>query len=128
MHAYEELLAEASPQVIETDQQYERTISRLGRLMRKGRERTAAETKFMRLLSVLVQDYDRRHAQPPSDDTPAERLQYLLEASGKTPADLLAVFGQRSHVNEALTGKRPISADQARKLGKMFCLNPGYFI
>ena len=48
--------------------------------------------------------------------------------SGKAPADLLPVFGQRSHVNEALTGKRNISAAQARKLGQLFHVAPGLFI
>jgi len=97
-------------------------------LIRRGRSRTPDETKLLRLLSLLIQDYDRRHAMPPDDSTPAERLQYLLEVSGKNPADLLPVFGQRSHVNEALTGKRPVSANQARKLGEIFHLKPGYFL
>jgi len=38
------------------------------------------------------------------------------------------VFGQRSHVNEALNGKSPISAEQARKLAAMFSVKPGVFI
>jgi antitoxin component HigA of HigAB toxin-antitoxin module len=55
-------------------------------------------------------------------------LQFLMEHSEKTSADLLPVFGQRSHVNEALNGKRPISAEQARKLGKLFSVKPGLFL
>jgi plasmid maintenance system antidote protein VapI len=40
----------------------------------------------------------------------------------------LPVFGQRSHVTEAINGKRPISATQARKLGEMFSVQPGLFL
>ena|SRR5215472_17791380 len=127
MPTYAELLTETLPVRIETDEAYMRLHRRTSELLRK-RRRTAAEEQLLDLLTVLIQDYDRRHALPPDDSTPAERLEYLLETSGKTPADLLAVFGQRSHVNEALNGKRPISAAQARKLGDMFHLNPGYFI
>ena len=116
------------PEVIETRERYETVLRRVADLTRVGRRRTPEETKLFRLLSLLIQDYDRRHALPPDEATPGERLEYLLEVSGKTPADLLPVFGQRSHVNEALNGKRPISADQARKLGQMFHLNPGYFV
>ena len=126
--AYEELLLKTKPEVIETRERYETVLRRVADLTRAGRHRTPEETKLFRLLSLLIQDYDRRHALPPDEATPAERLEYLLEVSGKTPADLLPVFGQRSHVNEALNGKRPISADQARKLGQMFHLNPGYFV
>jgi antitoxin component HigA of HigAB toxin-antitoxin module len=126
--AYEELLLDARPQVIESREQYEEVLGRVGQLMRQGRSRAPEVTKLLRLLSLLIQDYDRRHALPPEDLTPAERLQYVLEASGKSPAELLAIFGQRSHVNEAINGKRSISAAQARKLGELFKMNPGYFL
>ncbi len=125
---YEDLLVETSPEAIETRQQYQVIGRRFGDLVGKGRARTPEETKLMRLLGVLIQDYDRRHAMPPDESTPAERLQYVLETSGKKPADLLPVFGQRSHVNEALRGKRPISATQAKRLGVMFHLKPRYFL
>jgi HTH-type transcriptional regulator / antitoxin HigA len=128
MTAYAELLLETEPQIIENRQQYDAIHSRVDALIRCGRSRTPEETKLLRLLSLLIQDYDQRHAMPPDDSSPGERLQYLLEVSGKNPADLLPVFGQRSHVNEALTGKRPVSANQARKLGEIFHLKPGYFV
>ncbi len=125
---YEQLLAATLPQVIETEEQYEQIGHRFGDLIGRGRSRTPDETKLIRLLALLVQDYDRRHALPPDDSTPAEMLQFLMEHSEKMPDYLLPVFGQRSHVNEALSGKRPISAGQARKLGKLFCVQPGLFI
>jgi HTH-type transcriptional regulator/antitoxin HigA len=125
---YEELLLEAVPQVIETGRQYREIGSRFGHLVGKGRARTASETKLMRLLGLLIQDYDRRHALPPDDSSPADVLRFLIEQPGRSPADLLPIFGQRSHVNEALHGKRKISAEQARKLGELFNVKPGLFI
>ena len=125
---YKQLLAEARPEVIETDAQYDHLSARLSALVRKGRARTIEETRLMKLLGVLVQDYDRRHALPPAGMTPQEALRFLMEHSGKTPSDLLPIFGQRSHVTEALNATRKISADQARKLGKLFRVNPGLFI
>ncbi len=125
---YDRLLCEVRPEVIETDAQYHQVSARLADLVGKGARRTVSETRLMRLLAVLVEDYDRRHALPPDDSTPAERVRYLLEASGKTPAALVPIFGQRSHTAEALNGKRPISAEQARKLGALFCVKPGLFL
>ena len=125
---YERLLVETLPQVIETDAQYDRIARRFGDLIGKGRTRSADETRLLRLLALLVEDYDRRHALPPDKSTPAEKLQFLLEHSGKAAADLQPVFGQRSHVHEALTGKRRISAPQARKLGRLFRVDPGLFL
>lgn len=129
MPTYEELLIETVPKVIENYKQYREIGDRFGDLLGKGRgKRTRSETELMRLLALLIEDYDRRHALPPDDSTPGELLQFLLDHSGKTPAALLPIFGQRSHVNEALNGKRKISAEQARKLGKMFSVKPGLFI
>src|ERR1035437_3475209 len=127
--AYEQLLIKAAPKVIETEQEYDEILSRAGDLVGKGRARTPAETKLMRLLGLLIQDYDRQHGMPPDDSTPAEYLQFLVEHSGTSANELLLpVFGQRSHVHEALTGKRAISATQARKLGQLFCVAPGLFL
>lgn len=128
MITYEELLRETQPEVISTQEQYDEVSERLGAYVRKGKLRSVNETKMMRLLAVLVQEYDQRHRLPPSKLEPYEALQYLLESSGKSSADLQAVFGQRSHVSEALRGKRRISAEQARKLGDLFHVNPGLFI
>jgi HTH-type transcriptional regulator/antitoxin HigA len=125
---YEELLLETAPQIIETEKQYREVSARFGDLVGKGRTRTKGETKIMRLLALLIEDYDRRHTLPPDEATPGERLRFLLEHSGKTPSDLLPVFGQRSHVNEALNGKRRISVEQARKLAGLFRVAAGLFV
>jgi antitoxin component HigA of HigAB toxin-antitoxin module len=125
---YEELLAETLPGRIKNDEDYDRLRARLGELLVQ-RRRTRAEDRLMDLLAVLIEDYDRRHAMPPDDSTPAERLQFLVEHSGKSATELLLpIFSQRSHVNEALNGKRAISAAQARKLGQLFQLPPGLFL
>jgi len=128
IQTYEELLVETLPARIETDEQYDAIHARFGGLF-GNRRRTAAEKKLMDLLGLLIQDYDRRNALPAEKSTPAEILQFLVEQSGKSATELLSpVFGQRSHVSEALSGRRSISAEQARKLGKMFHLNPGVFL
>jgi len=113
---YQQLLADVLPERIDTETRYDSTCSRFGEPLVKSRL-TGPEEKLMRLLGLLIEDYDRRRGMPPDDSTPAERLRFLMEHSGKGPADLLTIFGQRSHVNEAISGKRPIGVAQARKLG-----------
>ncbi len=125
---YEELLVEVVPQAIETAKQYNEIANHFGNLVGKARSRTKEQTKLMRLLAVLIEDYDRRHSFPPDSGTPADRLRFLIEHSGKAQADLIAIFGQRSHVNEALNGKRKISLAHAQKLGKLFNVKPGLFV
>jgi antitoxin component HigA of HigAB toxin-antitoxin module len=53
----------------------------------------------------------------------------LIDQSGQSATELLGpIFGQGSHVYEALSGKRPISGPQAKKLGDRFRVNPGLFL
>jgi HTH-type transcriptional regulator / antitoxin HigA len=124
---YEELLAETLATLINDEDHYDSIRARFGELL-ASRRRTHAEDQLMDLLGILIGDYDRRNAMPPDHSTPAEIIQFLIEHSGKTPSDLTPVFGQRSHVNEALNGRRLISADQARKLGKLFGVSPKLFV
>lgn len=123
---YAALLAEVLPARIDTAVEYNRLRERLGVLLRHVK-RTAAERKLIGLLTILIEDYDRRHALPPDEVTPAERLLFLMERSGKHVLDLLPVFGHRSDVHAVLTGKRPISAAEARKLGQLFDVKPVVF-
>ena len=121
--SYEELLIETLPQVIETAAQYRQIARRFGDLVGKGRTRSAEETKLLRLLALLVEDYGRRHELPPDKSTPAEKLQFLLEHSGKTATDLQSVFGQRSakHQCAASAKTRATLSRQPRtvSLGKL---------
>jgi HTH-type transcriptional regulator/antitoxin HigA len=125
---YPDLLAETLPTRIDSEADYDRIHARFGELFGKLR-RTQAEEKLMALLGVLIQDYDRRNALPREGCTPAAMLQFLVDQSGQSAAALLGpIFGQRSHVYEALNGKRPISGPQAKKLGERFHVNPGIFL
>ncbi len=126
---YEQLLIETMPARIDNDEQYEQIAETLGRLLPESANRTPDETKLMDLLIVLIEDYDRRHALPPENITPADMLQFLMEhAPQRTLADLAPVFGDEKQAAGALSGERPISADEARLLGKMFAVQPGLFI
>jgi HTH-type transcriptional regulator / antitoxin HigA len=125
---YEELLKETLPTRIDTDADYARIHARFGELFSKSRL-TSAEEKLMNLLGILIREYDQRDPLPREGCSPSEMLQFLVDQSGQSAAALLTpIFGQRSHVYEALSGKRPISGPQAKKLGERFHVNPGIFL
>ena len=128
MPTYVELLADAVPAVIENERQYADVSGRFGELLARGKRRTADETRLMRLLGLLIEDYDRQHALPPDGAAPFEKLRFLMEQAGKAPADLIAVFGQRSHVSEVLSGKRKIGLQHAQAIGKLFGVKAWLFV
>jgi plasmid maintenance system antidote protein VapI len=51
-----------------------------------------------------------------------------MEENDLSQADLLDVFGSRSRVSEAVSGKRAISKEQAKRLGDRFRVSPAAFI
>ena len=113
---------------IETEEEYDHMVAAVEHLMDKGEDHLSPEeSALLETMAILVQAYDDRH-NPLPQGAPNEMLAYLMETSGRTTKDLLAVFGTRGRVSEALSGKRSISKEQAKKLAKLFKVTVDLFI
>ncbi len=124
---YAALLADVAPRIIESPEELKRASRLIEPLLYPERRLTPEEDALARLLLKLIDDYQTAHPVfPPMK--PHEILQALMEEHGLRQADLLDVFGSRSRVSEAVSGKRAISKEQAKKLGERFCLSPAAFI
>jgi HTH-type transcriptional regulator/antitoxin HigA len=123
---YSQLLAESLPQAIDSEAEYDRALTIAERLTFK-KDRTEAEIKFLKLVVVLIEDYEAEHY-PMNDVAPHELLQHLMESNGIRQADLAGLIGSRGVVSEVVNGKRAISKSQAKALGKFFSVYPGLFI
>ena len=116
---YGQLLAQATPRVIQTEEENERALTLIKKLMEKGEEGlTPEEDALMELLVDLVHDFEEEHYPIPKGD-PHKMLRYLLEEKGMKPSDLWSVL-PKSRVSEILSGKRAISKAQAKKLSAVF--------
>ena len=123
---YARLLARTLPVVIETEEENERMLAEVDKLM--GKEPlTPEESKLFDLMVRLIEDFEE-NAYPMGDVSPQQMLRHLMEARGLSQADLLPVFGGRGRVSEVVNGKRGISKDQAKKLGEYFHVSPELFI
>lgn len=124
---YGALLAEAIPRVITSGDELERISRQAEPLLKKGEARTPEENALLDLLLKLIDDYQEKNSIIPKLE-PHEALQYLMEVNSLRQADLVEVFGSRSRVSDAATGKRAISKEQAKRLGEFFCVSPALFI
>ena len=117
---YEQFLVETVPEVITTEARYEAITGKLGDLVGKGRKRSGDETRFMRLLMLLVEDYDRKHSRfVPARRTPAEALKYLAKEAGIGPTAMGKVLGTtHSMASLLLHGKRGLRAQTTRALAE----------
>jgi HTH-type transcriptional regulator/antitoxin HigA len=124
---YARVLARVLPRVIATDEEHERILGEVEKLMDKGDRRTAEEDAALDLMVRLVKDYEEEH-HPLRDPSPHEMLVYLMEQRGLKQADLLPIFKSRGYVSDVINAKRAISKVHARQLAGFFSVSADLFI
>lgn len=124
--AYGDLLAEVTPKVIDTEEEYNRLLAIAEQLTFK-KNRTPEERALHKLLVMLIEAYEVQNY-PMDQAAPHEILQHILESSGTRQADLVGVIGSSDVVSEVVNGKRSISKAQAKVLGDYFKVSPTLFI
>ena len=115
------------PVVIETEEENARMLAIVEKLMQKGEELSAEEEKLLKLLVRLIEDFEERFYRP-SEATPLEVLNHLMEARGVKQSQLWEVFGSKGIASEVLNGKRGISKTHARALANYFHVPAELFI
>lgn len=125
---YGRVLARAAPTVVQTEEENERLLTEIEKLMTKGEGNlTPEEDALLELLTGLVESYEGR-AYPLEEASPKEPITFLLEQRGLTQSALWPVLGSKGRVSEILSGKRNVSKEQAKKLRDFFHISPAAFI
>ncbi len=123
---YSQLLVELQPKVITTEEEYDRTLETVEKLM-ACKNRTPEQTAILQLLVTLIEEYENKHY-PIEASSPHAILQHLIEARGMKQSDLVGIIGSKGVVSEVVNGNRAISKAQAKALGEFFHISPGLFI
>ena len=124
---YARVLAKVLPRVIATDEEHERMLAEVEKLMDKGEHRTAEEDAALDLMVQLVRDYEEEH-HPLPDPSPHEMLVYLMEQRNLKQAGLLPIFKSRGYVSDVVNGKRAISKVHAKQLAEFSQVSANLFI
>ena len=124
---YGKLLAKVRPTVIRSEEENDRMLALVERLMAKGNRLTPEEGELLRLLGKLIADFEEEFYHL-DDAEPHEVLQELIAARGLKPGDLLQVFGSKGRASEVINGKRAISKAQAKALADFFHVSAELFI
>ena len=125
---YGQLLAQHLPAAIQADREQDRLAEVLLRLTVPARELTPEEERLVRLLEVLVDEYEERRNAAAPKGSPLQLLEGLMEFGNLRQADLVDVFGSQGNVSEVLTGKRKINLEHARRLSARFRIPVERFI
>ena len=124
---YRRLLSQTMPVIIETEEENERMLKVIEKLMEKGEGLSPEEEKLLKLLAKLVEDFEERYYHP-RDATPLEVLQHLMESRDVKQTHLWEAFGSKGIASEVLNGKRGISKTHARALADYFHVPADLFI
>lgn len=124
---YKRLLSQTMPVVIETEEENERMLAVVEKLMEKGENLSPEEEKLLKLFAMLIEDFEDRYYHP-KEAEPLEVLQHLMEARDVKQTHLWELFGSKGVASEVLSGKRGISKTQARALANYFHVPADLFI
>jgi HTH-type transcriptional regulator/antitoxin HigA len=124
---YARVLAKVLPRVISTEEEHERTLAEVEKLMDKGEQRTAEEDAVLDLMVRLITAYEEERYPIPSF-SPRDMLLYLMEQRGLRQADLLPIFKSKGYASDVVNGKRAISKTHARRLAEHFRVSIDLFI
>lgn len=124
---YKRLLSQTMPVVIETEEENERMLAIVDKLMEKGENLSLEEEKILKLFARLIEDFEERYYKP-KEAEPLEVLQHLMEARSVKQSHLWELFGSKGIASEVLSGKRGISKTQARALADFFRVPADLFI
>jgi HTH-type transcriptional regulator / antitoxin HigA len=124
--SYRSLLSDTLPQVIETEEEYDRLLTLVEQLHAKKQNRTPEEAALYKLLVVLIETYEEKEYPMPVSP-PHQILQHILEASGTSQGELVGWLGSSEEVNEIVNGQRQIAPAQAQLLADRFKVSVSLF-
>ena len=127
---YGNLLVRVLPSVITNDDDLERLLQEIDRLITKDIKQgslSPEEDRLLELLGLLVEEYEDKHY-PMPEVAPNEVLKFLMEDRELKQKDLVHIFGSTGITSEVVNGKRSISKAQAKKLAEFFKVSVELFI
>ncbi|MEO6588002.1 MAG: transcriptional regulator [Pyrinomonadaceae bacterium] len=127
---YGMLLAETLPGIIETEEENERAVETVQRLMKKGEGNLSPEeTSLFRLLVRLIEDFEEKtYPAVGRSSTPRDVLAFLMKQQGLKQKDLVDIFSSSGTISQVLNGAREISKSQAKALAAKFRVSAELFI
>ena len=81
-------------------------------------EKNCPDYKEMLLLSLLINDYEKKHFSLPEVD-PIEMIKIRMEDFGYSASDLAKEYGDKGTVSKVLNYKQPLSLTMIRKFSKL---------
>ncbi|WP_251958847.1 helix-turn-helix domain-containing protein [Nostoc commune] len=123
---YSQLLSQHQPRIIKTEEENEKFLETVEKLLSRS-HLTPEEDTLLELLLKLIEDFEDKHYKL-NVSTPQSRLKHLMEARSLEQADLVEILGSSNIVAKIIDGELQITKEQAEVLGKFFRVDASLFI
>ena len=117
----------STPVIYDKNEEQERMLAEVEKLMDKGEARSPEENSALDLMVCLIKDYEQA-VYPLDDPSPHQMLVYLMEKRGLKQADLIPIFKSSGYVSDVVNAKRAISKVHALELAEFFKVSVQVFI
>jgi HTH-type transcriptional regulator/antitoxin HigA len=124
---YKQLIAEVPPKVIHSEKENRYYLAKIDEMNARWDDLTKAERDLYETLAVLIEDFEKK-TYPSRPASPIEAIRELMAANGLKQKDLVGVFETASVASEVLKGKRSLTTEHIRRLGKRFKVSPALFL
>jgi HTH-type transcriptional regulator/antitoxin HigA len=124
---YKQLIAEVPPKIIHSEKENRYYLARLEEMDSRWAELTQAEKDLYDTLGVLIEEFEKKTYKIRAA-TPIAAIKDLMAANALKQKDLIGVFETASVASEVLKGKRALTTDHIRRLGKRFNVSPALFL
>jgi HTH-type transcriptional regulator/antitoxin HigA len=124
---YKQLIAEVPPKVIHSEKENRYYLGKIDEMNARWDDLSKAERDLYETLAVLIEDFEKK-AYPSPAASPVEAIRELMAANGLKQKDLVGVFETASVASEVLKGKRSLTTEHIRRLGKRFRVSPALFL
>ncbi len=124
---YKQLIAQVPPKVIHSEKENRYYLGKIDEMNARWDDLTKAERDLYETLAVLIEDFEKK-TYPGRAASPIEAIRELMAANGLKQKDLVGVFETASVASEVLKGKRSLTTEHIRRLGKRFKVSPAVFL
>jgi HTH-type transcriptional regulator/antitoxin HigA len=104
--------------LIKNEKEYDKTMEKALALAKNDPKPGTGKFEELQILSLLIEDYDKKHYQIPDDNDPIEVIKIEMENQGLKAKDLEPFIGNYNRVWEVLNKKRKLTINMIRKLSE----------
>jgi HTH-type transcriptional regulator/antitoxin HigA len=123
---YQELLSRHLPKIIRTEEENERALAIVEELMHR-KNRTPEEDELYELLIFLIENFEGSFYLQEAT-TSHSMLLFLMEQQSVNKNDIAKILGTYKIASDLVEGKKKITQEQAKLLGKLFHVDCSLFI